>query len=72
MAFRESRNSHPCNRLGELGSWLVSSTFVGVLLADLDSALSRGFTPQQSPLRMPDNSTIDSIVKWMKFAAVMQ
>ncbi|WP_413989213.1 peroxidase family protein [Labrys okinawensis] len=60
------------NRLGELGSWLVASTFVGVLLADPDSALSRGFTPQQSPLRMPDNSTIDSIVKWMKFAAVMQ
>ncbi|CAM5762614.1 hypothetical protein LMIY3S_00531 [Labrys miyagiensis] len=59
------------NRLGELGSWLVASTFIGVLLADPDSALSRGFTPRQSPLRMPDNSEIDSIVKWMKFAFVM-
>ncbi|TCU30375.1 peroxidase family protein [Rhizobium laguerreae] len=60
------------NRLGEVGSCLVASTFVGVLLADPDSALSRGFTPNQSPLKMPDNSPIDSIVKWMRFAAVMQ
>ncbi|HKH28569.1 MAG TPA: heme peroxidase family protein [Sphingomicrobium sp.] len=60
------------NRLGEVGSWLVASTFVGVLLADPDSALSRGFTPKQSPLRMPDNSHIDSIAKWMRFAAVMK
>jgi Animal haem peroxidase len=59
-------------RLGEVGSWLVASTFIGVLLADPDSALSRGFTPALSPLRMPDNSPIDSIVKWMKFAIVMQ
>ena len=59
------------NRLGELGSWLVASTFVGVLIADPDSALSRGFTPGQSPLRAPDNSEIDSIAKWMKFAGVM-
>ncbi|MBY5812029.1 peroxidase family protein [Rhizobium leguminosarum] len=60
------------NRLGEVGSCLVASTFVGVLLADPDSALSRGFTPTQSPLKMPDNSPIDSIAKWMRFAAVMQ
>lgn len=59
-------------RLGELGSWLVASTFVGVLLADPDSALSRGFTPDHSPLRMADGSTIDSIAKWMRFAAVME
>jgi Animal haem peroxidase len=60
------------NRLGEVGSWLVASTFVGVLLADPDSALSRGFTPEQSPLRMADGGTIDSIAKWMRFAAVME
>ncbi|MBY5542368.1 heme peroxidase [Rhizobium leguminosarum] len=60
------------NRLGEVGSCLVASTFAGVLLADPDSALSRGFTPNQSPLKMPDNSPIDSIVKWVRFAAVMQ
>ncbi|MBY3196088.1 peroxidase family protein [Rhizobium laguerreae] len=60
------------NRLGEVGSCLVASTFVGVLLADPDSALSRGFTPNQSPLKMPDNTPIDSIAKWMRFAAVMQ
>ncbi|WP_245372319.1 hypothetical protein [Rhizobium leguminosarum] len=60
------------NRLGEVGSCLVASTFAGVLLADPDSALSRGFTPNQSPLKMPDNTPIDSIVKWMRFAAVMQ
>ncbi|WP_246812482.1 peroxidase family protein [Microvirga sp.] len=59
------------NRLGELGSWLVASTFIGVLLADPDSALSRGFAPSQSPLRMPDNSEIDSLAKWMSFARVM-
>ncbi len=59
------------NRLGELGSWLVASTFIGVLLADPDSALSREFTPTQSPLRMADGSKIDSIAKWMKFATVM-
>jgi len=60
------------DRLGELGSWLVASTFVGVLLADPDSALSRGFTPGQSPLRMADDSEIDSLAKWMRFAAVME
>ena len=59
------------NHLGEVGSFLVASTFVGVLLADPDSALSRGFTPSQSPLRMADNSPIDSIAKWMRFASVM-
>src|SRR5690606_39726197 len=42
------------NRLGEVGSYIVASTFTGVLLADPDSALSRGFTPKSSPLRMPD------------------
>ena len=60
------------NHLGEIGSFLVASTFVGVLLADPDSALSRGFTPQQSPLRMADKSEINSIAKWMRFAAVME
>jgi hypothetical protein len=59
------------NSLGEVGSFLVASTFVGVLLADPDSALSRGFDPTQSPLRMADNSPIDSIAKWMRFASVM-
>jgi hypothetical protein len=60
------------NHLGELGSCLVALTFVGVLLSDPDSALSRGFHPDQSPLKMADNSPIDSIVKWMRFAAVME
>ena len=60
------------NRLGEVGSWLVAATFVGVLLSDPDSVLSRGFTPEQSPLRMSDNTPIDSIAKWMRFASVLQ
>lgn len=59
------------NRLGEVGSWIVASTFIGVLLSDPDSAISKGFHPNQSPLKMPDNSPIDSIAKWMKFAIVM-
>ncbi|MGO7733238.1 heme peroxidase [Rhizobium leguminosarum] len=60
------------NRLGELGSCLVALTFAGVLLSDPDSALSREFDPSQSPLQMPDGSPIDSIVKWLRFAAVME
>lgn len=60
------------NRLGELGSWIVAATFVGVLLADPDSALTRGFEPSQSPLRMPDGSEINSIEKWMRFALVLE
>ncbi len=60
------------NKLGEVGSFLVASTFIGVLLADPDSALSRGFNPGQSPLRMADNSEINSIAKWMRFASVME
>lgn len=60
------------NRLGEVGSYLVASTFVGVLLSDPDSALSRGFTPTHSPLRMPDGSEIDSLIKWMRFAKVLK
>lgn len=59
------------NRLGELGSWIVATTFVGVLLADPDSALSRGFTPAQSPLRTPDGAPVDSLERWMRFALVM-
>jgi hypothetical protein len=60
------------NRLGEVGSFLVASTFIGVMLADPDSALSRDFHPDQSPLRMDDNTPIDSIAKWMRFAIVME
>ena len=58
--------------LGEVGSWLVASTIIGVPLSDPDSAPSRGFNPSQSPLKMPDNSPIDSIAKWMQFAVVME
>ena len=36
------------------------------------SALSRSFDPSQSPLRMSDNSPIDSLAKWMRFASVME
>jgi hypothetical protein len=60
------------NRLGEVGSFLVASTFIGVMLADPDSALSRNFHPSQSPLRMSDRTPIDSIAKWMRFASVME
>lgn len=60
------------NRLGEVGSWIVAATFIGVLLADPDSALSRGFKPSHSPLRMPGGGEIDSIEKWMKFALVLE
>lgn len=59
------------NRLGELGSWIVASAFIGVMLSDPDSALSRGFAPAQSPLRMPDGSPVDTLEKWMRFALVM-
>jgi hypothetical protein len=58
--------------LGELGSWMVASTFTGVMLSDPASALSRGFQPAHSPLRMADGSEIDSIAKWMEFAHVME
>lgn len=57
--------------LGEVGSWIVASTIIGVLLSDPDSAISRGFAPSHSPLKMADNSAIDTIAKWMRFAAVM-
>ena len=60
------------NHLGELGSWIVASTFIGCLLADPDSALAQDFTPSNSPLRMPDNTPIDTIEKWMRFALVLE
>lgn len=64
------------NQLGEVGSWIVASTFVGVLLDDPDSALSREFEPEQSPLRVKNgnggNAPIDSLEKWMKFALVLE
>ena len=60
------------DHLGELGSWIVASTFIATLLADPDSALSLDFTPQDSPLEAPDGTPIDSISKWMKFALVME
>ena len=40
------------NRLGEVGSFLVASTFVGVLLADPEFGAVARFRSQQSPLRM--------------------
>ena len=60
------------NSLGEVGSWLVASTFIGVLLSDPDCAPSRGFSPSDSPLKMPDGGAINSIEKWMKFAVVLE
>lgn len=60
------------NRLGELGSWLVASTFIGVLLDDPASALSTDFAPEASPLRAPDGTPIDTIEKWMRFALVLE
>ncbi len=60
------------NRLGEVGSWIVASTFVATLLSDPNSALSVDFEPSHSPLRMPDGSTIDTLEKWMKFALVLE
>lgn len=60
------------NHLGELGSWVVASCFIGTLLSDPESALSIGFEPAQSPLRAPDGTPIDSIEKWMKFAHVLE
>lgn len=60
------------NRLGEVGSWIVASTFVGALFDDPESAPSLEFAPSDSPLRMPDGTPIDSIEKWMKFALVLE
>ena len=58
--------------LGKMGSWIVASTFIATLFDDPGSALSLEFGPSDSPLRMPDDSPIDTIEKWMKFAAVME
>ncbi|HEY9039045.1 MAG TPA: heme peroxidase family protein [Roseovarius sp.] len=60
------------DHLGELGSWIVASTFIATLLSDPDSALSMDFTPQDSPLKAPDGTPIDTIAKWMQFALVME
>ncbi len=60
------------NRLGELGSWIVASTFIATLLSDAASAESTGFTPEASPLRTEDGDPIDSIARWMKFALVLE
>jgi hypothetical protein len=57
--------------LGEMGSWIVAATFIGALMDDADSALSREFSPDQSPLRTPDGDPIDTIERWMRFAAVL-
>ena len=60
------------DHLGEVGSWIVASTFIAILLADPDSALSTDFDPTHSPLRLPDGSPIDGIEAWMKFALVLE
>lgn len=59
-------------QLGEVGSWIVASTFIATLLDDPESALSLEFGPTHSPLRMPDDTPIDTIEKWMKFALVLE
>lgn len=61
--------------LGELGSWIVASTFIGVMLSDPTSALSTRFRPMDSPLRTENGENgmpIDSIARWMEFALVME
>lgn len=58
--------------LGELGSWIVASTFVGVMLSDPSSALSTGFRPTDSPLRTEKGMPVDTIARWMEFALVME
>ncbi len=60
------------DRLGDVGSWIVASTFIAVMLDDPDSALSTSFTPEMSPLRAPDGTPIDTIEKWLKFALVLE
>ena len=60
------------NHLGDVGSWIVASTHMATLLSDSESAMSTTFDPEHSPLKMPDGSPIDSIEKWMKFAAVLE
>ena len=60
------------NRLGDVGSWIVASTFIAVMLDDPDSALSTSFTPDMSPLRGTDGTPIDTIEKWLKFALVLE
>jgi len=58
-------------KLGEVGSWIVASTFVGVLLDDPTSAFSIGFDPKNSPLRL-NGAPIDTLETWMKFARVLE
>ena len=60
------------NHLGELGSWIVASTFIAVMLDDPELALSTGFSPEMSPLRGADGTAIDTIEKWLKFALVLE
>ncbi|EFL87558.1 heme peroxidase family protein [Ahrensia sp. R2A130] len=60
------------NQLGEVGSFLVASTFLGTLFADPDSALSTRFDPIDSPLKTPEGQPIDSMEAWMKFALVLE
>jgi len=58
--------------LGELGSWIVASTFIGVMLDDPTSALSTRFRPMDSPLRTEKGMPVDTIARWMEFALVME
>ena len=58
--------------LGELGSWIVASTFIGVMLGDPTSALSSRFRPMDSPLRTEKGMPVDTIARWMEFALVME
>lgn len=60
------------NKLGELGSWVVSMTFLGILNGDPDSAISTKFSPEQSPLRTQAGEAITNIEQWMKFAEVLE
>lgn len=56
--------------LGEVGSWIVASTFIAAMLADPNSAPATGFSSTQSPLRTPTGAPIDSIDAWIDFAGV--
>lgn len=60
------------NRLGELGSHVVASTFVGLLKSDLASYLNveDGWSPATAELANINDGPIDTIMKLLQFAKV--
>ena len=67
--LREAEVLEDGNRLGPVGSRIVTETIIGQVRSDPDSHLSHSWDPSQG-VTLPDGSPVGSIVDFLRFAGM--